>query len=306
MDKKYQIIQKLNNQDVLQHPLITIITVVFNEVKYIEETILSVINQTYKKIEYIIIDGGSNDGTVDILKKYDKRIDYWVSEHDKGLYDAYNKAIMISSGDYLNFMDGGDKFYTDHAIKDVVDKFLLECKDADLIYGDMIKEDLFHKTTSLFKARSLKTLNRIMSMGCHTIFVRGEIAKKHKFDIRYKISADYNFVVTCYLENYKFYNSEILSACFRFGGISSKKSIRIIIEDYFVQRRLDTTINLKIYVLKRIYRWAHYKIFYALDKNLPGKYCHNIMRKFNKKIKIHLKLKQLTYFFLSKTYIKKK
>ena len=76
----------------IDNPLITVVTVVFNDVQHIEDTILSVVNQTYPNIEYIIIDGGSTDGTIDIIKKYEERIAYWVSEPDKGIYDAMNKG----------------------------------------------------------------------------------------------------------------------------------------------------------------------------------------------------------------------
>ena len=87
----------------IDSPLITVVTVVFNDVQHIEETILSVVNQTYPNIEYIIIDGGSTDGTVDIIKKYEERIAYWVSEPDQGIYDAMNKGIQKATGEWINF-----------------------------------------------------------------------------------------------------------------------------------------------------------------------------------------------------------
>ena len=91
-------------------PLISIITVVYNGEKFLEKTIQSVINQTYKNIEYIIIDGGSTDGTVDIIKKYEEQIDYWVSERDGGIYDAMNKGIDKANGVGLLFLNAGDYF----------------------------------------------------------------------------------------------------------------------------------------------------------------------------------------------------
>jgi len=90
-------------------PLISIITVVFNSEKYIEETILSIINQTYQNIEYIIIDGGSTDSTIDIIKKYENKISYWISEKDGGVYDAMNKGIKVSNGEWINFINAGDR-----------------------------------------------------------------------------------------------------------------------------------------------------------------------------------------------------
>ena len=87
------------------NPKISVVTVSYNAVETIEETILSIINQTYDKVEYIIIDGGSTDGTVDIIKKYADHLAYWVSEPDKGIYDAMNKGIDVATGDYINFMN---------------------------------------------------------------------------------------------------------------------------------------------------------------------------------------------------------
>ena len=98
--------------------LISIVTVSYNAVLTIEQTILSVINQTYPNVEYIIIDGGSTDGTVDIIKKYEDKIAYWVSEPDKGIYDAMNKGVVVATGEWINFMNAGDIF-TDG---DVIDK----------------------------------------------------------------------------------------------------------------------------------------------------------------------------------------
>ena len=100
--------------------LISVVTVSYNAVSTIEQTILSVINQTYPHIEYIIIDGGSTDGTVDIIKKYADKIVYWVSESDKGIYDAMNKAIDVASGDYVNFINAGDKFCSLHILEKVM------------------------------------------------------------------------------------------------------------------------------------------------------------------------------------------
>jgi glycosyltransferase involved in cell wall biosynthesis len=103
----------------VNNTLISIITVVYNGVSTIEQTILSVINQTYKNIEYIIIDGSSTDGTVDIIKKYEKHLIYWVSEPDKGIYDAMNKGIRKATGEWLNFMNSGDIFSDISVLKNI-------------------------------------------------------------------------------------------------------------------------------------------------------------------------------------------
>jgi glycosyltransferase involved in cell wall biosynthesis len=114
-------------------PLITVITVVLNGEKTLEETIKSVISQTYPNVEYIIyiiIDGGSTDGTLDIIKKYEDYIDYWVSESDKGIYDAMNKGIVISFGEWLNMLNSGDLYYNSIVIENIYTKEI----DTD-VYG---------------------------------------------------------------------------------------------------------------------------------------------------------------------------
>ena len=98
---------------------ISVITIVFNDKEGLEETILSVIGQTFDSLEYIIIDGGSSDGTVDIIKKYETRIDKWVSESDKGVYDAMNKGIKMATGEWLCMMNAGDKFASSNVLEEV-------------------------------------------------------------------------------------------------------------------------------------------------------------------------------------------
>ena len=104
----------------IKKPLISIITVVFNGEKKLEKTISSVINQTYDNLEYIVIDGSSKDGTIDIIKKYEDKINYWVSEKDSGIYEAMNKGILASKGDYINFMNAGDFFTRKNLVSEVV------------------------------------------------------------------------------------------------------------------------------------------------------------------------------------------
>ncbi|MCY1133837.1 glycosyltransferase family 2 protein [Bacteroides fragilis] len=116
------------------NPLVTIITVCYNAETTIEKTILNVINQTYADIEYIIIDGGSNDGTIEIINKYANKISYWMSEPDRGIYDAMNKGIKLAKGDWVSFMNSGDSFYSLDTVEDVV-QFIRE--EYDVIYGSV-------------------------------------------------------------------------------------------------------------------------------------------------------------------------
>jgi glycosyltransferase involved in cell wall biosynthesis len=148
-------------------PLISIVTVVYNGEKFLEETILSVINQTYDNIEYIIIDGGSNDGTIDIIKKYEDKIDYWISEKDKGIYDAMNKGIIKASGNLVNLLNAGDKLYDSIVIAEVVKSYK---PDIKLIYGDTIfynediKKEKYQKSLEFTRKNIIKKTTRVV---CH-------------------------------------------------------------------------------------------------------------------------------------------
>jgi len=187
------------------YPLITIITVVYNGEKYLEETIQSVINQTYPNVEYIIKDGGSTDGTLDIIKKNEDYIDYWVSEKDKGIYDAMNKGIDLASGKWINFMNAGDR--------------LLYLNFKDLIknhhtyvnyFYDFDKSKIFRKPlTKLYLTRNTP---------CHQsiIYKKNELIK---YDLNFPIIADF----VQFLEIVKNHKTEVGSSlCFyNSAGISN-------------------------------------------------------------------------------------
>jgi glycosyltransferase involved in cell wall biosynthesis len=164
-------------------PSISIITVVYNGEKYLEETIKSVITQTYNNVEYIIIDGGSTDGTLDIIKKYEKYIDYWVSEKDHGIYDAMNKGIKVAIGNGLLFLNAGDYFVGSVLNENIKIPCLLPVKYKD--YFGKLKD---------FKIRDY----RYALPNCHQGILFEN--KRILYDIQYKIAADYDFYIK---HNYK-------------------------------------------------------------------------------------------------------
>ena len=126
----------INRRGTVDRPLITVITVVFNGAQNLEQTIQSVINQNHPNFEYIIIDGGSRDGTIDIIQKYADRIDYWQSAKDMGLYDAMNQGIALAAGQWLNFMNCGDFFYSQQSLSEIpLDP------SVDFYYSDTILYD---------------------------------------------------------------------------------------------------------------------------------------------------------------------
>ncbi|MDA7472644.1 glycosyltransferase [Candidatus Pelagibacter ubique] len=161
-----------------QKPLITIITVVYNNQKDIEETILSVINQSYDNIEYLIIDGGSEDNTVDIIKKYDNSIDYWISEKDNGIYDAMNKGCRLATGAGLCFLNSGDKFVGDVFNNRLKLPFLIPCKIKENEKKILDKNLLDGKSGMPTSHQAMVFLN-----------------KRLLYNLKYKISSDYDFFI---------------------------------------------------------------------------------------------------------------
>jgi glycosyltransferase involved in cell wall biosynthesis len=171
------------------NPLVSIITVVKDDEKHLERTIRSVVNQSYDNIEYIIIDGASTDGAVDIIRKYEDSIDYWVSEADNGIYDAMNKGVNFASGDWIYFLGCND------ILLDNLSYIAINFKDSNTIYyGDVYYRKLHKIYDGRFNAYKLMLKNI-----CHqSVFYPQKVFGKYSFDQRYKSLADYVLNVKCY------------------------------------------------------------------------------------------------------------
>jgi glycosyltransferase involved in cell wall biosynthesis len=223
----------------MKNPLITIITVVFNGEKFLEETICSVVNQTYDNIEYIIIDGGSTDGTLDIIRKYEKKIDYWISEKDKGIYDAMNKGIEIATGEWINFMNAGDRFLNPFIIANIRFNNNYLC-----IHG-------------LGQNENYNNIPNHQSM-----FIFREWHLNNKYNIMYKICADYEIKIKL-LETglVNFLNLETIYSLP--GGISQtlnycKEYFENAKNIYEIDMKYSTKNKLKI-KCTFIFRWVYSK-----------------------------------------------
>lgn len=212
-------------------PLLSVITVVFNGESFIEETILSVLNQTYDNIEYIIIDAGSTDGTVDIIRKYGYAIDYWVSEADQGIYDAMNKGASVSHGRYLHFLNAGDSYYEKEVLEKVHPvlrlRYLIVIGAAELVYSDS------HRVI-----RSAR-LKRFQMPNCHQscFYLTSEFKKKY-FSTEYKIVADFNHWFDVFvLDGAKVTIIDDVVCCYDMNGISSieiTKSFKEILKVFYL------------------------------------------------------------------------
>ena len=214
-------------------PKISVITVSYNAINTIEDTILSVINQTYSNIEYIIIDGGSTDGTIDIIKKYADKITYWVSEPDKGIYDAMNKGALKATGEYIQYLNSSDILYKTSIITEIISRIPNKYNYPDIIYGDMIIEKRFG--TFYMQPVSLSEFYDTFPMYHPSSWVKKELLLKVKFDTNFKISADFNLFRNLYYSGYKFYYIPIAFTIFEgIYGISSTSHYKSWLEKQII------------------------------------------------------------------------
>lgn len=209
---------------------ISVVTVCYNAVDCIEQTMLSVLDQTYHDIEYIIIDGGSTDGTVDIIKKYADRLAYWISEPDKGIYDAMNKGIAVATGDYINFMNAGDTFRDQSSIYTYVDVIKPE---SEIIYGDVIIK--YHSRFQYRKPLWLDHLSECLPFCHQSVIVKTGLLRDRQFDTSYRILGDYDFFYSCYKRGLCFqYIPEALSVYDSTEGVSKYCLSEIMAEKFRV------------------------------------------------------------------------
>lgn len=180
------------------HPKFSIITVTYNAGKVLEDTIQSVITQTYKNVEYIIVDGKSTDGTMDIVNRYREHIHTIVSEPDKGLYDAMNKGIDLATGDYLCFLNAGDELHEDDTLQLIVHSLNGEKELPDVIYGETAIVD---EEGHFLRMRRLSTPEHLTwksfqhgMLVCHQAFMpRRDLAIK--YNLKYRFSADFDWCI---------------------------------------------------------------------------------------------------------------
>jgi glycosyltransferase involved in cell wall biosynthesis len=206
----------------LKKPLVSIITVVYNSEQFLEKTILSVINQSYTNYEYIIIDGGSTDKTIEIIEKYNTSISKWISEKDNGLYDAMNKGMHLASGDYIWFVNSGDQIHLTSTLEQIFSKIELL---PDLIYGETEIIDSNEKYLGMRRHSAPENLNwKMLSKGmlvCHqSVLVKKEISED--YNLKYKHSSDFEWLIRVLKKSGFIYNSGLVLSKFLEGGQTSK------------------------------------------------------------------------------------
>jgi glycosyltransferase involved in cell wall biosynthesis len=213
------------------NPKLSVITIVYNNVKDIERTMLSVLNQTYTNIEYILIDGASTDGTKDIIYKYKDRIANFISEPDKGIYDAMNKGLALATGDYVLFMNSGDEIYAPETVADV----FASAPSGDIYYGETEMYDenwkslgqRRHHAPEHFDWHSFKFG---MNVSHQAIYIKRSLTEP--YNLLYKYSSDIDWIIKIAKKSSNIVNTHLYVAKYLVGGLSKKKHLASLKERF--------------------------------------------------------------------------
>jgi glycosyltransferase involved in cell wall biosynthesis len=229
-------------------PKITIITVVFNDENNIEKTILSVISQAYENLEYIIVDGGSTDRTLDIISKYDKLISSFISEPDDGIYHAMNKGIDLATGEWILFLNSSDMLFDSQVLKKIN---FIQPQTVQIIYGDV--ETRYSDFSSFYKAGNLDKLPYSMQFSHQSTFFKTSLHKNNKYSIEYKLASDFHFILSQYLlDPEQFLYQPIVVSSVSTGGVSDRKTYFSIVERW----KIVKSFKLDDLSVKRYYYFA--------------------------------------------------
>lgn len=202
---------------------ISVITVVYNDVKNIQKTMDSFFSQTWENKEYIVIDGGSTDGTVDVIKKYADRLAYWCSERDGGVYDAMNKGVAHANGDWINILNCGDSYCSADSLADAINR--CNPDGADVIYGNSVRRQYGHEQKT-YAPDDASGLNYAPIYRHGSSLVRASVHKQHLFDLSkrkaYGYALDWYLIYTLYKKGYKFVKTDAFIETYDVEGWSNQ------------------------------------------------------------------------------------
>lgn len=220
--------------------LISIITINYNNVNGLQKTFNSVFSQNSKYFEYIVIDGGSTDGSLDVIKNNEKKINFWISEKDRGIYDALNKGILNANGEYLLFLNSGDTFYDDTVIQQ-----FLNLKHLHHLYG-IIYGNVNLEYNNMSKILKQNTPLNLDFFYYHTLNHQSSFIKKTLFNafglytVTYKISSDYEFFVKVFVNSpQEYYYTDYTMCNFDMSGLSQSPETQpeVVIERNDIKKK---------------------------------------------------------------------
>lgn len=212
------------------HPRISIVTVCYNNLSALQQTMHNVAEQQYDDMEYIVVDGQSDDGTPAYLENYPGKLDRWVSERDGGIYDAMNKGARMATGEWVIFMNAGDTF----AAPDVLQRIFEQSRtEADVIYGDVVKGGRVKPAEAPHNSHRM--------FFCHqSVLVRRKLLLQYPFDTNHRMSADFKQMKTLYLAGYRFVQLPFAVACFDTTGVSNTSRSKGLWDNIKVIREVDS------------------------------------------------------------------
>ncbi len=212
---------------------VSVITVVYNAGDVFETTLKSVRDQKYVHVEYIVVDGGSKDNTLELIEKYKEGISKWISESDEGLYSAMNKGLNLATGDYVLFLNAGDLFFDDEVLERI---FATPQTLSDVYYGETMIIDAKGREIGMrrLKAPEVLTWKSLIDgmLVCHQSFiVKKSIAPE--YNLKYKIAADYDWMMNCLKNARTITNTHLIISKFLDGGLN-KQNIRKALKERFL------------------------------------------------------------------------
>ncbi len=228
------------------HPKFSLITVTYNARGVLEDTIQSIVTQTYKNWEYIIVDGASTDGTMEIVNRYREHINIVVSEPDKGLYDAMNKGLKLATGDYVCFLNAGDCLHEDETLYLMVHALSETTSSAN---GDTLPDVMYGETEIVDSEGHFLSMRRLSApehltwksfqqgmLVCHqAFFARRELAEP--YDLQYRFSSDFDWCIRVMKKSHNLFNTHLTLVDYRQEGLTTQNHRASLIERYHIMCR---------------------------------------------------------------------
>jgi glycosyltransferase involved in cell wall biosynthesis len=246
-------------------PTFSIITITYNAERVLERTLLSVLGQSYPHIEYIVVDGKSSDGTVEMIRQYASGLSYWVSEPDKGLYEAMNKGLQKATGDYVWFMNAGDTLYSADTVRQVAALLKGQAGLPDIIYGETALAGEKGEALGMRRLKAPKKLSwksfRMGMLVCHQSFiVKRTLAPR--FDMQYRYSSDFDWCIRCMKAAKTIFHTQMVLSNFLDGGLSTTQRKTSLKERYHIMCKyygMPSTILLHLWFAVRFYAAKWFK-----------------------------------------------
>lgn len=253
----------LNKTGKLLLPRVSVVTVVFNGEKSLERCIKSVISQSYRNFEYILIDGNSTDQTVDIIRKHGKEIFYWISEPDRGVYDAMNKALKVATGEWIYFLGSDDIFVS----RDILNKIFLnrDISTFQILYGNVLYDNQY-----LYKSKYSNALLIKNTLHHQGTFYRSSLFKCFSYDPNFSVFADYDLNLLSYLQKKSaFYLGATIAICSS-GGVSGKPILKNYVQEIYIRQKYMSRYKSFLFDVCTILRWGIKLIIVSISKFPPS------------------------------------